>query len=138
MMSTRGLIWMLAGFAVVLAATLVPRVGVSLLATLASLLLGAAASVLLGKAAHRSAATAARASAIAGVGAFMATIIGFPVVAYGDTSLTALLGLWGTLLVGVGLGVLNVGVSILGGTLAWLAVGEPVEAINNQLWRSRS
>jgi hypothetical protein len=51
-MTRRGALWMFAAFCVVLAATLVPRIGVSLLAALASLLVGAAASLWLGNAAR--------------------------------------------------------------------------------------
>jgi len=36
-----------------------------------------------------------------------------------------MLGRYGTLLVGIGLGLINLGLSVLGGALAWLAVGEP-------------
>jgi hypothetical protein len=125
MIRTRRSVWLVAPFCVVLAAALAPRIGIGLLAPLASLLVGAAASAWLGNAAGETAAHASRASAIAGLGALLATIVALPIVTLGVPSHFLTLGPYGTLLVGIGLGLINLGLSVLGGTLAWLAVGEP-------------
>jgi hypothetical protein len=111
---------------------------VSLLAAVASLLVGAAASLWLGDAAHQSAAAAARASGVAGVGAMVGTIVAFSVAAHGGMSQIALLGPFGVPLIGIGAGLISLGLTVLGGTLAWLAVGEPREQVEHDLWPSHS
>jgi hypothetical protein len=123
MTRARSYIWIVGAFCIVFAASLAPRFGFELLAPLASLITGAVAAVWLGHAARESAPSAARASAITGVGCALATVAVLPLVTQSDTRL-ALLGGYSTLLVGVGLALVNLLLSILGGALAWLAVGE--------------
>ena len=124
MTRSQAYIWIVGVFFVVFAATIASRVGFVLLAPLVSLISGAAAAVWLGHAAHASAAAAVRASATAGLGGALATVMGFAVAVPGGDVHSALLGVYGMLLVAVGLGLINLGVSMLGGALAWLAVSE--------------
>jgi len=125
MISIRRSMWLVGAFGVALAAALTPHIGIGLVAPLAALLAGAAAGAWLGNAAGDTPAHVLQASAIPGLGALLATVVAFPIVTLGETSLFVMLGPTGTLLVGIGLGLLNLGLSVLGGALAWLAVAEP-------------
>jgi len=68
--------WVVGAFVTVLAACLMPAVGLILAAPLVSLLIGGAAAFWLGNAAHDTAVTAARASATAGIGGLLIFIVG--------------------------------------------------------------